>query len=291
MLVDALTRQGTVIGAAAELHITQPVATRSLRDVESILGVELYERGPRGITPTIFGDAFTAHARAVLAQLGQAGRHVVELSNADRGTVVVGTHLAGANILLPRAITRLKQDRPLLTVTVREATPEVLLVELEAGRIDVIVGRLTSPTTASAIRKPLYEEHVKVFAGAHHPLMSRESLALTDLEDLPWVLPGTETALRHELEEAFARVGLALPANRVEATSFLTVRQLLLDTDTVAVLPSLIGDSEERLAALPVALDPISHQVGITLAAGRALSPAAKALVKNLRAIAEERLS
>ncbi|SEK52029.1 LysR substrate-binding domain-containing protein [Rhodococcus maanshanensis] len=288
VLVDALTKQGSVVGAAAALHVTQPVATRSLHDLESILGVELYERGPRGITPTIFGEAFTAHARAVIAQLTQAGRHVFELAEADRGTVVVGTHLAGSNVLLPGAIARLKVERPLLTVIVREGTPETLLVELEAGRVDLIVGRLTSPTDQSAIRDTLYEESVELVTRARHPLAELDSLTLADLADYPWILPGTETSLRRELEEFFARNGMPLPANRVEATSFLTVRQLLIETDMIAVLPSLIPRDDARLTTLPVALDPIGHSVGITLSPGRTLSPSAEALVGNLRRIAAE---
>ncbi|QDQ96061.1 LysR substrate-binding domain-containing protein [Tomitella fengzijianii] len=286
VLIDALTRQGSVIGAASELHITQPVATRSLRDIESILGVELYERGPRGVTPTIFGSAFTDHARAVLAQLRQAGRHVVELADADRGTVVVGTHLAGSNVLLPQAIARLKTRRPLLTVVLREGAPDALLVDLEAGRIDLVIGRLTAPSTSSIVRAPLYEEQVEVFAGAHHPLVGADELTLHDLHAYPWILPGTETALRDELEQAFARAGVPLPENRVEATSFLAVRQLLHDTDTVAVLPSLIGHSDARLSVLPVALSTIGHSVGLTLVAGRPLGPSALVLVDNLRAVA-----
>ncbi|MBP1160998.1 DNA-binding transcriptional LysR family regulator [Rhodococcus sp. PvR044] len=288
VLVDALTRQGSVVGAAAALHVTQPVATRSLHDLESILGVELYERGPRGITPTIFGEAFTSHARAVIAQLTQAGRHVVELADADRGTVVVGTHLAGSNVLLPGAIARLKVERPLLTVIVREGTPETLLVELEAGRVDLIVGRLTSPTDQSAIRDTLYEESVELVTRAHHPLAELDGLTLADLADYPWILPGVETSLRRELEEFFARNGMPLPENRVEATSFLTVRQLLIETDMIAVLPSLIPRDDARLTTLPVTLDPIGHRVGITLSPGRTLSPSAEALVGNLRRIAAE---
>ena len=76
----------------------------------------------------------------VIAQLTEAGRHVVELADANRGTVIVGTHLAGSNVLLPGAIARLKVHHPLLTVVVREGTPEQLLTDLEAGRIDLIVG-------------------------------------------------------------------------------------------------------------------------------------------------------
>ncbi|WFN91292.1 LysR substrate-binding domain-containing protein [Gordonia sihwensis] len=290
VLIDALSRQGSVIGAAAELHVTQPVATRSLRDIEAIVGVELYERGPRGITPTIFGAAFTEHARAILAQLNQAGRHVVELADADRGTVIVGTHLAGSNVLLPQAIVQLKAKHPRLTVVVREGSPEALLAELEAGRIDMIVGRLTSPSTSTITRLPLYEESVEVFAGATHPLAGAGPFSLADTRGYPWVLPGVETALRGELEAVFARSGTALPENRVEATSFLTVRELLHHTETLAVLPSLIGRGDARLTPLDVDLGSIGHSVGLTVAADRPLSPSGQALVAHLRTVAEVRL-
>ncbi len=288
VLVDALSEQGSVVGAAAALHVTQPVVTRALHDLESILGVSLYDRGPRGITPTAFGVAFTEHARAVVAQLTQAARHVAEIADADRGTVVVGSHLAGSNLLLPRAIAALKAKHPYLTVVVREATPEALLVDLEAGRIDVIVGRLTAPTDETTVRHTLYEESVRIVVGEQHPACDEPEVTVADLLDYPWILPGTQTALRRELEEYFIRHRLALPANRVETTSFLTVRQLLIDTDVVAVLPSLIGQDDPRLAVLPVRLETIGHAVGMTLAAERPLSPATNALVHQLRLTAEE---
>lgn len=290
VLVDALSRQGSVVGAAAALHVTQPVATRGLHELESILGVSLFERGPRGIVPTVFGTAFTEHARAVLAQLNQAGRHVVELAEADRGTVVVGTHLAGSNVLLPHAIAALKRERPLVTVVVREASPEALLVELEAGRVDLIVGRLTAPSTELVRRMPLYEESVQLFARAEHPLAGLRCVSLADLVGYPWILPGTETFLRAELEEFFARNGMPLPENRIEATSFLTVRQLLLETDLVAALPGLIGRDDSRLCALPIPLESIGHSVGITVVAGRTLSPATSVMVESMRTIAAEHI-
>lgn len=291
VLIDALSRQGSVIGAAAELHVTQPVATRSLRDVEAVLGVQLYTRGPRGIAPTIFGEAFTEHARAVLAQLNQAGRHVVELANADRGTAVVGTHLAGSNVLLPQAIARIKAEHPFLTVIVREGPPPTLLTELEAGRVDMIVGRLTAPSTPTITRIPLYDESVEVFARAGHPLASAAHLELADLDGRQWILPGVETSLRSELEKTFTRSGVPLPLQRVEATSYLTVGELLRETDMLAVLPSLIGRGDVTVTPLPVDLSAINHSVGLTIAAGRSLSPSAEALITFLRRVAEEELN
>ncbi|MEV0701228.1 LysR substrate-binding domain-containing protein [Saccharopolyspora sp. NPDC050389] len=285
VLVDALVRQGSVVGAAAELHVTQPVATRCLHELEEILGVPLFERGPRGVTTTVFGEAFAEHARAVLAQLTQAGRHVAELADADRGTVVVGTHLAGSNVLLPMAITDVKAEHPHLTVIVREGTPEALLVELEAGRIDLVVGRLTAPSDERFSRRKLYDESVELVARKSHPLADRADVDLARLTEFPWILPGVETALRQELEEFFAQHGVPLPVNRVETTSFLIVRQLLLETDTIAVLPSLIAAEDARVGRISISLDPIGHSVGVTFSKSRTLSPSAELLKSTLHEV------
>jgi len=290
VLVDALTRQGSVIGAAAGLHITQPVATRTLQELEAILGVPLYERGPRGVTPTTIGRTFTVHARAVLAHLSQAGRQVTEFVDPHRGTVVVGAHATGPNALLVQAIAKLKIERPLQTVVVRESSPEVLSAELEAGRIDLIVGQLTSVTTKSELYTPLYEESIEICARAKHPMAQRRRITLAELTDYPWIIPGTETALRREIDHLFTRHALPLPKNRVETPSTPIVRQLLIKTDSITVLPGPIESHELGLRALPVTCEPIGHTVGITMAAGRALSDSANALIQTLQAVAAQRL-
>lgn len=288
VLMDALVRQGSVNGAAAELHFTQPVATRGLQELEEILGAQLFTRSARGVTPTVYGEAFVGHARVVLAQVQQADSHISELTDAQRGTVVVGTHLVGSNVLIPKAIAAVKLERPHLTVIVRENTPEALLVELEAARIDLIVGRLTASSDEHAERRWLYDESINLVVRGGHPLAGSGSVSLAELSDFPWILPGTETALRAELEQFFARHDLALPRNRVETTSFLTARQLLIDSNMIAALPSLIIRDEPRLVHLPVALDLVGHGVGLTIAANRVPNPSTQMLIQCLGAIATE---
>lgn len=288
LLVDALNRRGTVIGAAAELHISQPVATRSLHDIERILGVALFERDPRGVTPTVFGTAFATHSRGIIAQLTETGRHLVELANADRGTVVVGSHLAGSSMLLPGAIAHLKAHHPLLMVAVREGTPEQLVTDLEAGAIDIIIGRLTAPTDHTFIRETLYTESVQLIARANHPLVAGKNVHLSDTVDYPWILPSIETSLRTELEEFFADNKLALPENRVETTSYLTIRQLVIETDMIAVLPDLLARDDARLTSLPISLGRIGHNVGTTRTSSRIATPTAQAFIASLTAVAHE---
>ncbi|MFI5706443.1 LysR substrate-binding domain-containing protein [Kribbella sp. NPDC051620] len=283
MLADAITRLGTLSAAAEELNITQPAATRTLRELEVLLGVTLFDRTSRGLSPTPLSAAFTGHARAVVAQVRQAERHVAELLDADRGSVVVGVHLTGSNALVPRAVATLKARHPLLVVELFEALPQRLLSELESGRLDLIVGRLTRPTDEHFVRRRLHDEAVSLVVRAEHPLAQRQEFDVAELSNYPWIMPSSEARLRGELEQFFGEQGIDLPSNRVETTAFLAVRHLVLTTDSIAALSTSILRELPGAVSLGPQLDLASHSVGITLAASRPLTPAAKKMIDILQ--------
>lgn len=288
VLVVAIADEGSVLRAAEHLHLAQPAVTRSLREVEHVLGVELFSRGPRGMTPTLFGEAFIEHARAVLAELRRAGERISGLADGEVGTVTIGTLLAGSNVLLPRAIATLKRERPGITVIVQEATFDAQAPRLLDGEIDLILGRLNPIEDLHGLRQiTLYAEPVRLVARRDHPAR-RPGLALEDLMDYPWVLPLEQTALRQELEQIFRREGLSLPANLVECTSILTVRTLVRDADMIAALPELVALTDDDLEPLPVPLEPVRRQVGVTLPDRRPLTPSARLMLEHLRARAAE---
>src|ERR1700751_1964457 len=106
--------------------------------------------------------------------------------------------------------------------------------------------------TESEVRTPLYDECIEIYSRAQHPLAQRCTIAFADLGDYPWVIPGTESALRREIEQLFARHAMGLPDNRIEAPSWLVVRQLVLENDFIAALPGLVELYEPGLRALPV---------------------------------------
>ncbi|MFG2007023.1 LysR substrate-binding domain-containing protein [Spirillospora sp. NPDC048911] len=289
VLVVAVADEGSVLRAAEHLRLAQPAVTRSLREVEHVLGVELFTRGPRGMTPTLFGEAFIEHARAVLAELRRAGERISGLADGQVGTVTIGTLLAGSNVLLPRAIATLKKARPGITVIVQEATFDAQVPRLLEGEIDLILGRLNPIDDLHGLRQlTLYAEPVLLVARRDHPARSRPGLTLRDLLDYPWVLPLEQTALRRELEQIFRGEGLALPSNLVECTSILTVRTLVRDADMIAAMPELVARTDGELAPLPVPLEPVRRQVGVTLPDRRPLTPSARLMLEHLRVQAAE---
>ncbi|MFF9482111.1 LysR substrate-binding domain-containing protein [Streptomyces sp. NPDC014733] len=282
-LVTAIADQGSVIRAAQELHITQPVVTRALHELETILGVPLFERHHRGVTPTLYGESFVGHARAVLAQLRQAGAELGHLAAGHLGSVTVGVHLAGSNLLLPRAMAALKRAHPAVTVVVREATPDTLRAGVLSGEIDLIVGRLSGQPPRRLTQEQLYREPVRLTARTDHPVHQLRHPSLAELRRYPWVLPVDRTALRAELEELFTHADLELPDDRVECTSMPTLRHFLLATDALAVLPLLLATQDPDLRLIDTPLKSISQAVGLTRPADRPLSPAADTLRTYLR--------
>ncbi|WP_229897591.1 LysR substrate-binding domain-containing protein [Streptomyces finlayi] len=282
-LLAAIAEHGTMVRAAEFLHLTQPAATRTLRELEKLADVELFHREPRGMRPTVYGEALVGHARAVIAEVRRAGDHLTGLREGQAGTVTVGTLLAGANLLLPRAVARLKAERPHLTVVVREGTFDVLHPALLTGDLDVIVGRVgPTPEPGRLRQRALYREPIRLAVRTGHPLLRGPAGTLADTVGHPWILPLEQTALRQELAAVFETQGLELPPNRVECTSILTMRTLLVSTDMVAALPELVLRDDDRLVALPVELPSVGRTVGTTEAAARIRTPGLVALLAAL---------
>lgn len=107
--------------------------------------------------------------------------------------------------------------------------------------------------------------------------------SLAELIAYPWIFPVAQTALRAELEAVFFHEGLPLPPDRVECTSMLTLRTLLISTDVIAALPMFIAVDDRELRILPTPLSSIRRSVGVTVPKDRAPSPAASALLAHLR--------
>ncbi|WP_051856180.1 LysR substrate-binding domain-containing protein [Streptomyces sp. NRRL S-1868] len=288
VLVVAIAEHGSVLRAAEHLHLAQPAVTRSLREVETLLGVELFTRGPRGTVPTVFGEAFLEHARGVLAELRHAGERLTGLADAAVGTVTVGTLLAGSGVLLPRAIAALKRDRPGVTVVVREATFDFHVPRLLDGGTDLVVGRLNPIDDQPGLRQiGLCAEPVRLVARPGHPARTAERPTLAGLLAHPWVLPLEQTSLRRELTAVFRAQGLGTPENLVECTSILTVCALVRETDMIAALPEHATATDPGVVPLPVELPGVHQEIGVTLPERRRLTPSAHLLLQHLRREAE----
>jgi DNA-binding transcriptional LysR family regulator len=291
----AVAEHGTLLKAAEYLHMSQPAVTKYVSDLELIVGARLFSRSSRGVTPTAFGEILIEHATLIMTELRQVSEKLSALSTGHAGSVVVGTLLAAAPRLLPRATALFKEQRPRLTVTITEGTNDRLLPALRQNALDLVVGRLPEARDLQDLdHEVLYDDPVHLVVRSSHKLARVRKLGLADLLDQQWILPPPQTTLRHQVEEAFRLEHLQPPGQLIETVSILTIRALLLETDVVAVLPHQVIKSDEELGlvkvlgiGIPTALRP----VGITRRAGKQLTPAAELFCQCLRIASRDLVS
>src|ERR1700741_818891 len=104
-----LDEHRSVLHAADASHMTQPAASKLLRELEETLGVELFIRHTRGVEPTWYGEILVRHARSALEELKHAFDEVVALRSGLSGQTAIGTVITSATDLVPRAVATLTQ--------------------------------------------------------------------------------------------------------------------------------------------------------------------------------------
>ncbi|GHA28572.1 hypothetical protein GCM10010345_36640 [Streptomyces canarius] len=156
----AVYRSGSFTGAARLLGLSQPTVTTQMRALERQTGRELFERLPRGVTPTPVADELAARIAAPLDELA-----VVAGPTPQAGARAEPVHLAGpAELLCTRALPALA---PLIAegVRLRVATglTDPLLDELRAGRHDLVIAT-TRPRGRTVHAVPLTDEEFVLVA-------------------------------------------------------------------------------------------------------------------------------
>ena len=237
LLLVALDEHRNMHRAAASLRMTQPAATRLLGGLERMLGMKLFERGPRGLVPNAYGESLIRHARAMLATLDHAREEMNALAEGAAGRIALGALLVAAPVLVPMAIARFKQRHPLHTVLVQEGSATALLPALRRGELDLVVGRVSSDVPGEGLDfEAFHAEPMQVVARPGHPLARRRTLRLRDLRDETWIVPAADAPYRRRLDAAFRQAGVAPPRKLVESVSVAVNKMLVQRSDLLGVM-------------------------------------------------------
>lgn len=288
-LLTAVAEAGTVLKGSQVLNIAQPAATKSIKELEDALGVQLFERSSRGVTPTDFGHVMIKHAKLILTQLRHASEEMQSLDEGLSGRVYVGTLLAASPSLLPRALAVLLARRPGIAVTVTEGTIDRLMPSLRTGDIDVVLGRLSEYREREGLQQELlYLDSISIVVRSGHSLTKRQDLKLADLIGQAWIMPPPQTSLRRQLDFAFRREGLEPPVDVIESVSILTNHALLVETDMIAAMPHQVASVQAGLVILPITVDAASSRIGATTRANVGLSAAVEYFMNIVREISAE---
>ena len=286
----AAARHGSLSAAAAQLGLSQPALSKSIRGLERELGVRVLDRGRHGVSPTEAGEVLVARGHAIEAELRAAADEVESLRDADRARVTIGCGPSEATRLLPMAMESLHASDPGLRVTVLYGLNEVLMPMVRGGEVDFALSSV--PRTASdpeLQHEALHSDSAVVVAHVDHPLAHRRSVRPAELVGQRWVLARRRELERRALDDLLLQAGLQPIEAEIETTSATLMKAVVLRGRHLSFMPREMIHWEERaglLRALPVAAAQWARSVGITRRRGGVQTPAAATLAAALRAAA-----
>ena len=238
-LISVLGMTHNLNAAAKQLVMTQPAATKMLREIEDIVGSPLFERLPRGMRPTEAGQVATAYAQRSIHEAVKFLDETRVLREGGQGVLQVGAIMAAAEHLLPTVIAEMRRVRPRLTMRLLTGTSDQLVIALLQNRVELVLGRRSEMTSYATEFRPLMNEEVCVFAAAGHPLAGTKGLTPGDLATCPWVLQPITSPLRLVVERLFSTHGTSIQS-LVETTSVYATLKLVEQVGMVSALPTVL---------------------------------------------------
>lgn len=280
-----IARLGNFTRAAYELHISQSALTMQIQQLESHLDTQLFDRNRRHVSLTPQGLELLPQIQNIVADIEELIIQARDSSDPKRGTVTVAAVPSLAAGLLPRAIYRLHQDYPRITIRIRDAVAAQVSEMTRNGEVDFGVGSQIK-RDSELVWEKLIDDRFFALIGHGYQWKEGNTVTLRQLANHPLILPVRESSIRMYIESAADKQKIALsPA--YEAVYNSTIISMAAEGLGVAVLSELVahGGDTSRLRRISIINPPVYRDVGILRRTGRSLSLPAELFVETLRKI------
>ncbi|AQZ51583.1 LysR substrate-binding domain-containing protein [Martelella mediterranea] len=225
-------RRGSLSAAAETLSVSQPAASKTIRELEEILEVALFDRSGRRLALTQAGKTFQRYVGAALVELGRA-QDLVRERPVRRSRIAVGALPTAATVLLPHAALSLRKTAPECLLRVTTGPNWLLLSQLREGALDMVVGRMAAAQLMEGLSfRQLYSEPIAAIVRAGHPLAGAAADAAT-LGRYPLMLPPPGAVIAPLVQAYLHGIGLFDPQPAFENVGLAFGRKVVLSSDTI----------------------------------------------------------
>ncbi len=281
----ATVTSGSFTAAADTLDVSQPAVAEQVRNLERILGIELFVRAGRGVRLTAAGTAFAERAPAILRALDDAVESVDDVRELRTGTLAFGLLSTPEAYAIDRFASAFAREQPGIRLRLVGRNSSVAADRVRSGELEAAMVSLPIDDDGLDVRPFARDEVVYVSAD---PNQTRAQATIEDLTRRPLVLYDAESGdrdpLRRQLAERAQELGLRLTA-RAETETMVMALQLVADGVGDTYVPrahTLASYFPPRLATTP--FRPAIHDTfAIVARRGARLSPATTAFVAGLR--------
>ncbi|BDG05756.1 LysR family transcriptional regulator [Anaeromyxobacter oryzae] len=263
--------------ASESLHVTQPAISKMVKALEDELGTPLLIRERRRVKLTEAGRVVLERAQGVLDSLRLIEEEVVELSSLRRGRLRVGIPPIVGVVFFPSLLAEYHRAYPGIALELREEGSHHIEDLIMKGDLDV--GAIVLPTDEKAFgTMPFVHDELRAVLHPSHPLASRRTVALRELEHTPFVLYRPEFALHGHILEACRRSGFK-PTVVSESSHWDFLVAMVAANIGVALLPDTICRQldPKQVRAVRMSEDTIPWNVAMIWRRDRHVSPATRA--------------
>ncbi len=248
-----ICREQSLKIAAEKLFLTQPAISKTLKELEEILGATLLTRSRSGVALTRQGEVFLHFAEMSLAALQQGLSGVEQVGTKGTTKLSVGALPSVAARLMPAVATEFRELAPNTNLSITDGPHGYLLERLRLGDIDLVIGRLGRPDSMQGISfTHLYEEQVEFVVRAGHPILSAPDLKR--IGEWQLIYPPVGSAIRPLVDRYLIAHGVGEITNRLETVSGAFGRAYTRNTDAIWIISAGVVANEisdGHLVALP----------------------------------------
>lgn len=287
-----VARQKSVVKAAELLHVSQPAVTKTIRELEEVLGVAVFERDGRGIKITRYGDVFLRHAGAALTALRQGLDSVSHERFGEAPPIRIGALPTVSTRIMPRAVELFLKENTWSRIKMVTGENAVLLEQLRIGDLDLVVGRLSSPDKMTGFSfEHLYSEQVVFAVRADHPLLKTKQSLFANLGNYTVLMPTRASIIRPFVESFLIANGVASLPNQIETVSDSFGRAFVRTSDAIWIISAGVvatDIADGLLGILPIDTSETRGPVGLTMRTDAIASLPLSILVQTIREASKE---
>ncbi len=203
-LFHAVAEAGSISTGAQRLHISQPAVSKQIGELESALGVQLFDRLPRGVRLTDAGLVLADYARRMTLVEADAERAIEELRGLKRGRLTVGASTTVGAYLLPQALVRFHQKYPGIELMLEIANTQVIQASLLDGSLEI--GFTEGVIETDALEATVFQEDELVaIAPTGHNILSKGGITAREFCREPLIAREKGSGTREVVEAALRR--------------------------------------------------------------------------------------
>ena len=247
-LVLAIADTRSITRGAAHEHLALAAASKRLSDLESRLGVTLFERHARGVDLTEAGRALVRHIRSLNASLHALESEVVEFSRGIKGHLRIAANASAITECLPADLAAFSQAHPGIRISLEDLTSAEVQAAVAEGRADV--GIFVPPQHEARLSCRHYRDgELAVLVPQAHVLARRRAVPFDALLDFDIVGLHLGAAVHEQMRERAQALGRTLNV-RLQVRGFDAIAQLVEAGLGVAVLPAVVAQRFSRIFAV-----------------------------------------